>query len=385
MIRLFREFEFRTLIERLPPLHGEAPPAPGDLLREADAGQPIHAVQVDAARRPQGWGEGSAAARRAAAPARPLVGEGSGLQLTLDFDAIGGGGAAATAAVAVAPTIEVAAGDPRGALVAALADPGRVEVVDAAGARTLVAWLAAQPGLTVASVSDDPRPRRGRLLALAVAGADGRAIAAADEAAPSLLDAAVASGRPLLGHEVKRVLVAHLAAVDPDGRLRPHAAALPAVAFDTQIAAYLLNAALRSQTLGDIAAERLGLEISGIEALAPGPRAGVAALAAEFLKRIFTPTYGYGSGFASSVLAKFWFTSINSIFSQIVGMGAGIFIVLFSVFLGGLGAEYGASGFEQMPAAFLGSVLTGFIFWAILIPVCVFAGLALGKKFRIFA
>ncbi|OGN82348.1 MAG: DNA polymerase I [Chloroflexi bacterium GWC2_73_18] len=280
VIRLFREFEFRTLIERLPPLHGEAPPAPGDLLREADAGQPIHAVQVDAARRPQGWGEGSAAARRAAAPARPLVGEGSGLQLTLDFDAIGGGGAAATAAVAVAPTIEVAAGDPRGALVAALADPGRVEVVDAAGARTLVAWLAAQPGLTVASVSDDPRPRRGRLLALAVAGADGRAIAAADEAAPSLLDAAVASGRPLLGHEVKRVLVAHLAAVDPDGRLRPHAAALPAVAFDTQIAAYLLNAALRSQTLGDIAAERLGLEISGIEALAPGPRAGVAALAA---------------------------------------------------------------------------------------------------------
>ena len=112
---------------------------------------------------------------------------------------------------------------------------------------------------------------------------------------------------------------------------------------------------------------------------------GVAALAAEFLKRIFTPTYGYGSGFASSVLAKFWFTSINSIFSQIVGMGAGIFIVLFSVFLGGLGAEYGASGFEQMPAAFLGSVLIGFIFWAILIPVCVFAGLALGKKFRIFA
>ena len=142
---------------------------------------------------------------------------------------------------------------------------------------------------------------------------------------------------------------------------------------------------------------------------------GVAALAAEFLKRIFTPTFGYGSGFVSPALARigftplfgdilrFWrrvissvvssrgshihgqragFTSIDSIFSQIVGMGAGIFIVLFSVFFGGLGVEYGASGFEQIPVALLGNAALGFIFWAILIPVCVFAGLALGKKLR---
>ena len=43
---------------------------------------------------------------------------------------------------------------------------------------------------------------------------------------------------------------------------------LPRVAFDTQVAAYILNAALRAQSLADISAERLDLEL---------PKAGRAA------------------------------------------------------------------------------------------------------------
>ncbi|MFN8518872.1 MAG: 5'-3' exonuclease H3TH domain-containing protein [Chloroflexota bacterium] len=46
VIRLFREYEFRTLVERLPAVDGEAPLAPGELLREADRGGPVPAAQV---------------------------------------------------------------------------------------------------------------------------------------------------------------------------------------------------------------------------------------------------------------------------------------------------------------------------------------------------
>ena len=66
VIRLFREYEFRTLVERLPAVDGESPLAPGDLLREADRGGPVPAAQV--------------AGRSARAP-----GGDSGLQLSLDF------------------------------------------------------------------------------------------------------------------------------------------------------------------------------------------------------------------------------------------------------------------------------------------------------------
>ena len=46
VIRLFREYEFRTLVERLPAVDGEAAVAPGDLLREADRSGPVPAAQV---------------------------------------------------------------------------------------------------------------------------------------------------------------------------------------------------------------------------------------------------------------------------------------------------------------------------------------------------
>ncbi|MEX1366094.1 MAG: 5'-3' exonuclease H3TH domain-containing protein, partial [Nannocystaceae bacterium] len=41
VIRLFREYEFRSLVERLPGVEGEETPAPGDLLKEADKGGPV--------------------------------------------------------------------------------------------------------------------------------------------------------------------------------------------------------------------------------------------------------------------------------------------------------------------------------------------------------
>ena len=46
VLRLFREYEFRSLVERLPGMTGEEGRAPGDLLREADKYAPIPAVVV---------------------------------------------------------------------------------------------------------------------------------------------------------------------------------------------------------------------------------------------------------------------------------------------------------------------------------------------------
>ncbi len=61
VIRLFREYEFRTLVERLPAVDGEEARAPGDMLREADRLGPVPAAQVagtgacrSAAARPRG-------------------------------------------------------------------------------------------------------------------------------------------------------------------------------------------------------------------------------------------------------------------------------------------------------------------------------------------
>jgi DNA polymerase-1 len=288
VVRLFREYEFRSLIERLPPLGGEEPLAAGELLRAADAGQPIAAVQVDTGRRPEGWG---AARARAATVAPPPGTRPDGLQLSIDFDSVTPVGAMApTGTVAPAergssrPTTAVAEAlppEPAAALAAALAEPERLEVLaDEAAVSAVSAWLAAQDELSVALVSDDPRPRRGTILGLAVTGRDGRTVTAQEGIASALLGAVVESGRPLYGHEVKQVLVARLDSVDPAARLPPQELGLPTVSFDTQIAAYLLNAALRSQTLADIAAERLGVELLPSASFAPGPRAGVAALAA---------------------------------------------------------------------------------------------------------
>ena len=274
VVRLFREYEFRTLIDRLPPLRGatgaqegaaELAP-PGGSEPAAPGMAPIPAPGQVAAVRPS---FGSAGARVAAAP-RP--GSGDGLQLALDFDSVGQIGEAA--GVARPAPVPLPSGDLRGALALLLSDPDRVELVGEAEIPALAEWLAGRPAVGVALILDDPRPRQGHPLALGVAGEDGRVIVTDGPAASDALRRTLASLRvPLVAHEVKPLLVAQLAE-------NPTAVPTP-VAFDTQIAAYLLNASLRSQAIADVVAERLDLVLPPAAAgLPPSARAGLEALAA---------------------------------------------------------------------------------------------------------
>jgi DNA polymerase-1 len=277
VVRLFREYEFRTLIDRLPPLVGENPEDAVAAMRELrDAGFP--AAQGAGSR----GGVSGAAARLAGT--QPAGGQ---LQLSLDFDQIGGGARRAATpdispeeadghsiAEARAERIAVAAGDLPGALGAAIADPGRIEVVDEAGVAALEPWLRAQDAVGIGLVVDDPRPLAGAPLSLAVAGADGRVVAAdGAEASTALRHLLERIDAPLVGHEVKPLLTARFGET-------PGATPTP-VAFDTQIAAYLVNAALRAQKIADVVAERLDLVLPPSAAgLSPVAVAGLEALGA---------------------------------------------------------------------------------------------------------
>ena len=273
VLRLFREYEFRSLIERLPPLAGEGARGRGDLLRAADEAGPVAAAIVPGRER---------------AGARPgMEGAPPGLQLTLDFDALAGGpgsaGPAAAGRVHEGPGVEGPRPapermDPVPALEAALADPARIERFDGDPA-SLGVWLDAQAELSMGLALDHPEPRRGEILGIAVAGTDGRVLAAGPDHAPAFLASIVASGRPIAGHEAKRVLVAHVDAVDPRAERSASEIALPPVAFDTQVAAYILNATLRSQPLADIAFERLHLQLPAPSGLEPWHAAALEALA----------------------------------------------------------------------------------------------------------
>jgi DNA polymerase-1 len=259
VVRLFREYEFRTLIERLPPMAGETPEERTERLRSVAQSGYVPAARVVG--RPEGWGPGRT-------PARQTSGE---LQLRLDFDAVvapSGDGTTAPASRSFEPTDDLPA-----ALAAAIVDPGRIEVVDEGGVADLDDWLRAQPAVGVALLLDDPRPRRGTPLALAVAGGDGRVLAADGAAASDGLRRSLQRlGVPLVGHEVKPVLVA---AIADDPSVEP----LP-VAFDTQIAAYILNAALRSQTIADVVAEHLDQILPPPAELPATAQAGLIALSA---------------------------------------------------------------------------------------------------------
>ncbi|MBF6606345.1 MAG: DNA polymerase I [Chloroflexi bacterium] len=288
VIRLFREYEFRTLIERLPALSGERADETVQALRATTADGSFPAAQV--AGRPAGWGpdragtgaaSGSTAGSAGGSPGRnrSLLGEGPGLQLSLDFDALGGGAAAATSVATVRRIVDAASLEaispeaPGDALRGAIADPGRIAIVDADAVAGLGPWLATQPAVGVAIVLDDARPYRKTPLALAVAGADGRVVATEGAAASSALRRLLEeTGTPLVGHEVKSLLVA--GSTDEERRRAG------AVVFDTQIAAYLLNASLRSQTIADVVAERLDLILPPSAELAPAARAGLEALSA---------------------------------------------------------------------------------------------------------
>src|SRR4051812_2680009 len=218
VMRLFREYEFRSLVERLPGVAGEEARAPGQLLREADLSAPIPAVQV--AGRPS-------AAERAAAGG----GGSAGMQLSLELGAAG--------AVAVDETADVDTssgtnghvpdGDASGAgaveltqpavsgsrdcLTSLLTDPARAVRFGDAG--DVAAWLAQQQELTVGFALTDTRPRRGDLLGIAVTDAAGRTVTAGPQEAVAFADLILSSGRPLVGHETKQLLGWQLARRDP--------------------------------------------------------------------------------------------------------------------------------------------------------------------------
>jgi len=279
VVRLFREFEFRTLIERLPPLRGEDPAAAAEALRDVVAGGTVGAARTPGSQpRPGDWGPGRAAAR-------PVSAAGSAeLQLSLDFGAVsaatvgsngsgsGSGGTVTTHEAAPAVAHEPIEDLPQ-ALAAAINDPSRIELHDATRIGGLGRWLTAQPVVGIGYLLDDPRPRMGSPLALALVGTDGRAVAVegADSVA-ALRHLLEAIGTPIVGHEVKPLLVARIAD-------EPSAAPTP-VAFDTQIAAYILNASLRSQTIADVVAEQLDLMLPPAKDLSHAARAGLEALSA---------------------------------------------------------------------------------------------------------
>jgi DNA polymerase-1 len=270
VVRLFREFEFRTLIDRLPPLTGESAGEAVAALRSVAGSVAAARVPGEPPRPPRPGREG-----REGREGRSPVGGGEGLQLSMDFGSAGMGETAAEpeprAPRTTAPAEPV---DPATALRAAVADPTLLERFeatdeDAAGAAT---WLAGQSEVGVALLMDDPRPMRGMPQAFAVAGGDGRVLVAEGHAAVGWLgDLLLKSGVQVVGHETKPIVVANIAG----------GATMPlAVAFDTQIAAYLLNASLRSQTIADVAHERLDVTLPPAGDVPAAVRVGLDALAA---------------------------------------------------------------------------------------------------------
>ena len=122
-----------------------------------------------------------AGARRARSGHRPRVAASSSRSISMPWpgrrrpDGDGSAGPAPAAPTPTAPAIE--AGDLPTALAAAINDPSRIEVHAGSAIASLEPWLAAQAAVGIGLLLDDPRPRRGVPLALAVAGTrwpDGR-------------------------------------------------------------------------------------------------------------------------------------------------------------------------------------------------------------------
>lgn len=242
----FRELEFRSLIDRLPP--SSIAPSGHD------------------------------------APERETKG---GLQLSLDL--LGGGDAH--------PAAEAEGGEPPPVRVAPnpLVDPGgAIEHVDPRIPRSeadrveLEAWLAAH-GETVGLgwAAGPGRPLERALLGIAFAGEDGSCwylpVGADAEGGGAWLPRWLSrSDRPLIGHDLKQLVVM---------MARP-GMSLAGSAFDTLVASYMVNPALRAQTLDDLAANRFTAELpprpisgeSGAEEAVVARRAAGEALTALLVK-----------------------------------------------------------------------------------------------------
>jgi DNA polymerase-1 len=214
MAQRFRELEFRSLIDRLPP-------------------SSIAPTGHDAAEHETG----------------------GGLQLSLDL--LGGAGTTvsdADAQTADRPTRAPGpAPDPN-------QDPGgAIEHVDARvvrsqeDARQLDAWLTVQEDAVGLGWAAGPgRPLDRTLLGLALAGIDGSTWYLPWDGDAARLPAWFERGdRPLIGHDLKQLLTL----------LARYGRQLSGPAFDTLVASYMLNPALRAKTLDDLAANRYGAEL----------------------------------------------------------------------------------------------------------------------------
>ena len=287
VVRLFREFEFRSLIDRLPALTGESAVDAAEALRSVIGSVPAARVAGEAPR-VGGAARTSGRAGPGGGTSRSPVGEGEGLQLSMDFASTGlvdqapglmsaaarAEARAAAAAAGAAGSAAVGPVDLVVALRAAVADPtlmDRFEATDHEAAEAS-AWLAGNAQIGAALLMDDPRPMRGMPQALALAGVDGRVLVAEGHAAVGWLgDLLLRSGARVVGHETKMLVVANIAG---------GATQLLPIAFDTQIAAYLLNASLRSQAIADVAHERLDVTLPPAGDVPVAVRVGLDALAA---------------------------------------------------------------------------------------------------------
>ena len=222
----FRELEFRTLIDRLPPSTVGAPLEP-----EASAG----GLQLSL----------------------DLMSRGDAAQVTMGVPTAGGDGTGAaasareTAATPATPENADPVADPRSAIEGV--DP---RIVRSAPDRdALDAWLVSHPGdVALGWVVGPGRPLERPIHGLALAGSDGSAwyLPWNDAEGPDgLPDWFRAEDRRLVGHDLKQIVVL----------LAARGLELRGPTFDTLVAGYMVNPALRSQTIEDLAAQRFSAEV----------------------------------------------------------------------------------------------------------------------------
>ena len=180
---------------------------------------------------------------------------GGGLQLSLDL--LGASATTGTSAALAVTDRPASAPDPA-------PDPnldpgGAIEHVDPRVAHTaedaseLETWLAAQGDVLGLGWAAGPgRPLDRALLGLALAGQDGSTwYLPWDGEGVGLPAWFERADRPLIGHDLKQLLTL----------LARYGRELRGPAFDTLVASYMLNPALRAQTLDDLAANRYGAEL----------------------------------------------------------------------------------------------------------------------------
>ena len=230
----FRELEFRSLIDRLPP----------------------------SSIAPTGYGS-------------PEQETGGGLQLSLDLL----GAAPAVASDAGSPAQEGVRAQPD-----ALTDPGgAIEqadpriVRDDAGLAELDAWLAAQgEAVGIGWSAGAGRPLERPVLGIGLAGADGTTWYlpwSDDRPLPAWFSR---NDHPLVGHDLKQLMTL----------LAQHGTELAGPVVDTLVASWMVNPSLRAQTADDLAANRFGATLppppvnadTGAEEVATARRAAAEAL-----------------------------------------------------------------------------------------------------------